>query len=324
MQSGAIGRNLAIAAAVIGLAVSAAAAPAENIHLAAATAAAGNDLKGILAICYPRPPGVRGAAPASGTAEPTKVFDNLYFLGLPTVSAWALNTSEGIIVLDSLDNADEARTNIEGGLRKLGLDPAAIKFIVVTHAHGDHYGGATYLAEKFHAHIVMSDIDWGVLEGPRRANYPANWGPIPKRDIAVEDGKSLTLGDTTIEFHLTPPHTPGTLSIIMPLTDGGAHHVGAEWGGTAFNFAPTVANFTTYADSAAKFARIAKQKNADVILSNHPSYDDALDKIGSLKTRAAGQPNPFVVGQATVQRFFTVAGECAKAAADKAKAAGSP
>ena len=63
------------------------------------------------------------------------------------MSAWALTTSAGIIVLDSLDNASEAQEYIEGGLRKLGLDPTQIKYVVITHAHGDHYGGAQSLAE---------------------------------------------------------------------------------------------------------------------------------------------------------------------------------
>jgi metallo-beta-lactamase class B len=241
------------------------------------------------------------------------VFDNLYFLGIQNVSAWALTTSAGIIVLDALDNPGEAQQYIEGGLRKLGVDPTQIKYVVVTHAHGDHYGGAQYLADKFHARLVMSDIDWKVLEGPPRANYPANWGPVPRRDMAVKDGDKLTLGDTTIEFYITPPHTPGTISIIMPLKDGNARHVGAEWGGTAFNFQPTPENFATYAASAERFAKIARDKGVDVPISNHSTYDNAFEKIAALKARKPGQPNPFVTGAQSEQRYLTVAAECAKA-----------
>src|SRR5579864_9264205 len=288
------------------------AAETKESHLAAAAAAAGQDLKGILSVCDPRR---AGRAPAStvNSAEPAKVFDNLYFLGIPNVSAWALTTSAGIIALDSLDNASEAQTYIEGGLKKLGLDPTQIKYVVVTHAHGDHYGGAQYLAGKFHAHVVMSDIDWKVLEGPPRARYPANWGPIPKRDMSVRDGDQLTLGDTTIEFYVTPPHTPGTISIVMPLKEGNARHVGGEWGGTAFNFAPTPENFATYAASAERFAKIARDEGVDVPMSNHSTYDNAFGKIAALKARKPGDPNPFVTGAASEQRFLTVAAECAKA-----------
>src|SRR5262249_12033830 len=164
---------------------------------------------GMLTTC-----GIPRRTPAARSdGSPAKVFDNLYFLGnaplsgdIPTVTAWALTTSEGIILLDSLANANEATTYIEGGLKKLGLDPGSIRYVVVTHAHGDHYGGAQYLADKFHAHVVMSDTDWKVLEGPLPADWPAYWGAPPKRDLSVSDGDTLTLADTTIEFYVTPPH----------------------------------------------------------------------------------------------------------------------
>ena len=35
-------------------------------------------------------------------AEPEKVFDNLYFLGTKFHTAWALNTGDGIIIIDTL------------------------------------------------------------------------------------------------------------------------------------------------------------------------------------------------------------------------------
>ena len=59
--------------------------------------------------------------------EPAKVFDNLYFVGTKVHSAWALTGSEGIILIDTLYEyaSDE---EIIGGLRKLGLDPAAVKY----------------------------------------------------------------------------------------------------------------------------------------------------------------------------------------------------
>lgn len=307
-------RLFAATIVAMGLSAPVLGAESRDAHIAAATAAAGQDLKGILSICNPRT-AARAPVAVRADIQPAKIFDNLYFLGISNVSAWALTTSAGIIVLDALDNANEAQQYIEGGLRKLGLDPAQIKYVVVTHAHGDHYGGGQYLADKFHAHIIMSDIDWKVLEGPRRANYPANWGPIPKRDMPVKDGDHLTLGDTTIEFYITPPHTPGTISIIMPLKEGNTRHVGGEWGGTAFNFPPTSQNFATYAASAERFARIAREKGVDVPLSNHSTYDNAFEKIAALKARKPGDPNPFVTGADSEQRFLMVAAECAKAMA---------
>src|SRR5258705_5623743 len=282
-------------------------------HVRAATVAAGLDLGGILTVCLPRNgPDPR---PANDAVEPMKVFDNLYYVGIQSVSAWALTTSDGIIVLDTLNNAQEAQTFIEGGLRKLRLNPAQIKYIVITHAHADHYGGATYLADKFHAQLVMSDIDWTYLESPPQRPDAPNRGPIPKRGLSVKDGDKLTLGDTTIEMYVTPPHTAGTLSLVIPLKDGGMQHFAGEWGGTAFNFAPTLENFKTYAASAERFAKIAADRKVDVPLSNHPIFDDALLKMPALKARKAGQPHPFITGAASEARYLTVAAECAKARA---------
>ena len=84
-------------------------------------------------------------------------------------------------------------------MRKLGLDPMQVKYVVITHAHADHYGGAQYLADKLKAQLVMSETDWNFLATAQRSTNPER-GPIPRRGMAVKDGDKLTLGDTTIEM----------------------------------------------------------------------------------------------------------------------------
>src|SRR5262245_60074429 len=77
-------------------------------------------------------------------AEPAKVFDNLYFVGGKVHSSWALTTSEGIILIDTIYtyNSEEL---VVGGMKKLGLDPRDIKYVLISHAHADHIGGAETL-----------------------------------------------------------------------------------------------------------------------------------------------------------------------------------
>ena len=162
-------------------------------------------------------------------AEPVKVFDNLYFVGMTEYSAWAVVTSQGIIVIDTIYNYS-VEDEIVGGLKKLGFDPANIKYAIVSHAHTDHSGGARYLQDHFGTKIVLSAADWDLFE----SNTPE--AARPKRDIVATDGYKLTLGDTTLTLHLTPGHTPGAISTIIPVKDQGRPHVVAEWGGTAFNF----------------------------------------------------------------------------------------
>src|SRR5262245_40708804 len=209
-----------------------------DIHVQAARKAAGQEYQGIFnSTCgrlTPAPPAAP-AAPrqpgppprASWYAEPAKVFDNLYFLGQTEYSAWAVTTSQGIIVIDTIFDYS-VEDEVVGGMKKLGLDPAQIKYVIVSHGHFDHSGGAKFLQEKFGAKVILSAADWDLLD---KSNQPK-----PKRDMVATDGMKLTLGDTTLTPYITPGHTLGTISTIIPVKDNGSPHVVAEWGGTAFNW----------------------------------------------------------------------------------------
>jgi len=264
--------------------------------------------RGAAGVAAPAPQrGQRGAPPASQWhAEPVKVFDNLYFVGMTEYSAWAVVTSAGIIVIDTIYDYS-IEDEVAGGLKKLGLDPANIKYAIVSHAHVDHDGGARYLQDHFGTRIILSAADWDLFENS--TPEPSR----PKRDIVATDGYKLTLGDTTLTLYLTPGHTPGTISTIIPVKDNGQPHVVAEWGGTAFNFTKTPANFQTYIDSARRFSDIVARAGADVIISNHTNYDGSKTKLPLLATRKAGERHPYVVGNESVRRYLKVAEECATA-----------
>jgi metallo-beta-lactamase class B len=248
------------------------------------------------------------AAPARETwyAEPLKVFDNLYYVGMTEFSAWAITTSDGIILLDAIyDYSVEAE--VAEGLKKLGLDPRTIKYVIVSHGHLDHAGGAKYLQDTYGARLVMSAADYDLLD-----QQNPSWKP--KRDMVATDGMKLTLGDTTLTLHLTPGHTLGTISTLIPLRDGKRTHMAAAWGGTRFNFGRNREQLAMYAASAARFRDLAGAANADVLLSNHTDFDGSKVKMPAVRARAAEAPHPYVVGTDTVKRYLTVANECAQAA----------
>src|SRR5436190_5923905 len=107
-------------------------------HLAAARDAAGSDLRSYPALGNSANPNYK--PPARSMADlmgmpappPGKAFDNLYFVGSKWVSTWALTTSDGIILIDAMDNEEEAERIVEGGLKALGLDPSKVK---IHHRH---------------------------------------------------------------------------------------------------------------------------------------------------------------------------------------------
>jgi metallo-beta-lactamase class B len=263
-------------------------------------------------------PNLLSAMPNSGlprntnksVAPFTKVFDQFYFIGLGSVGSWVLNTKDGIIQFDTLNNADEAEHIILAGYKQLGLDPARVKYIVISHGHADHYGGARYLQDHMAgAKVVMSAADYDLAE--RRAKGPrANGVPAPRRDLVATDGEKLTLGNTSVTLYITPGHTPGTLSAIIPVTDHGKHHMIGFWGGTGYpgTFTPTQdsGGLDAYKESLLRFTKLAVDAGVDTPISNHSEIDGSFEKAQMMKSRKAGEPNPFVLGQSTYIRFMGV------------------
>ena len=306
----------AVLAAACACALSAAQPTEVERHVAAARAAAGVEHAGMVDRLCPVPSAIPPVAPvAQGGgdparerwhAEPQKVFDNLYFVGMTEFASWAVTTSDGIIVIDPLFDYS-VEDEVVGGLKKLGFDPADIRYVLISHGHLDHAGGAKLLQERFGARLLMSAADWDMV-----AREKPRWQPA--RDLVITDGEKLTLGDTTLTMYLTPGHTAGTVSTLIPLRDGTQKHVAALWGGTLFNFSPDAARFKAYADSAARMRELAANAGADVLLSNHTDYDGSKVKLPALAKRSPGAPHPYVVGADSVRRYLTVANECAQAA----------
>jgi metallo-beta-lactamase class B len=234
------------------------------------------------------------------------VFDNLYFVGEKEYSAWAVTTSEGIILVDTIWDYSVA-DEVVGGLKKLGFDPAQIKYAVVTHGHRDHVGGAKFLQDHFGTRIILSAVDWDLVEQSPRVTVK------PRRDMVATDGQKLTLGDTTLTLYLTPGHTLGAVSVLIPVKDNGKPHLVAEWGGTGFNFQHSRERFQTYVASAERFGDIVARSGADVLIANHTNLDGSKVKLPALAARKAGDENPWVIGNAAVRGYVKVAEECARA-----------
>ncbi|HEV7691090.1 MAG TPA: MBL fold metallo-hydrolase [Hyphomonadaceae bacterium] len=290
-------------------------------HRAAAKAAAGEKFTGLYtatcgadaAAATPAPARARpaGGGPpdrAEWYAPPHQVFDNLYWVGTKEHSAWALKTSEGIILLDTLYSyAVEAE--IVDGLKTLGLDPASIKYVIISHAHGDHDQGAALLQSRFGTKVVMGAPDWATTVA--RTTYA---GGVAKRDIEAVDGQKITLGDTSVTLVTTPGHTLGTLSLLFPVKDHGRTLTVAYSGGTTFNFQHTAERFDTYIASQQKFAKAAAAAGATVVLSNHSVFDHAVEYAPkAMEKRADGKPHVFEVGKQGVANYLKVLEECAVA-----------
>lgn len=267
------------------------------------------------------PPPVRNQS-STAKAEPPRAiapgqaFRNLYFVGHARASAWVIRTSAGLILVDALDNSGQAQDYIEGGMRALGLEPAQIKVMIITHFHYDHAGGAAYLARKYHPQVIMGAADWQSLaEAQNDLPEPARL----VRGLAVTGSDAVTLGDTKVELFATPGHTEGTLSLVFPVQDSNRTRLAVLWGGTDIRTWPGVAPgiaFAAYARSAQSMRELVAKRGIDVFLSNHASADGTEAKLATLSNGAVPS-NPFVSSIARTERAFEMFRECALARTQK-------
>ena len=236
-----------------------------------------------------------------------KIFDNLYFIPVPYVSSFAISTPDGIIMIDTLNTPDEAKNVIVPALKKFGLDPAKIKYAIVTHEHGDHFGGAKYLQDTYGTKIYASAKAWDAMDKLKGGKVEP-----PKRDLVAADGTKLTLGGETVTMYLTPGHTVGTVSVLFPVTDHGTKHMVYDWGGTSVHNEL----LPTYIQSLERFREIAFKAGADVAISEH---HHVMTRALGYFTDPKGGKSPLVFGTDGLKRYTDVHLDCLKWAEARVK-----
>lgn len=212
--------------------------------------------------------------------EAFQMFDNLYYVGIDFVSAYVVPTSEGLILIDT--TYDNTVDHLVNGMRQFGFDPADIKYILVTHWHADHLGGVDKLFAMSGATVGMVGPDWDSRFIKHSLPADSIW--------RIEDGDTLTLGDTTMELFHTPGHTKGVLSIAFTVYDNGTPHRAFTFGGTGLNFSGV--------EQAQQFLhsidRIRRMPTIEVNVANHETMGRIFERAERMKTRKEGDPHPFV------------------------------
>lgn len=242
---------------------------------------------------------------------PTKIFDNLYVIGNSGTAAYVVQTSDGLLMIDSL-GANQVETQLLPGFAALGLDPAQVKVILIGHGHADHFGGSPYMQEHFGSKVYISAADWDLMEHPSAAAQAKGPLPVlPKHDQVVAEGQPVVLGDLKVMPVALPGHTPGSMGYIFPVKDGGKTRMAAIYAGTILT--PNIISdqgLETYLKSVKHFQEETKKAKVEVEIQNHPLMDPIQSKLDRLKARKPGEPNPFVVGQAGYQKFLEVMAGC--------------
>ena len=238
------------------------------------------------------------------SAVPTKVFDNVYYVGGMEIGGWVIDTGDGYIMLDAGYDYSYEEFLINN-MKKLGLDPAKIKYILVTHAGPDHVGAVPKFQRDYPNIKVIYNID---IKNP------------PIVTTVMKDGDTLTLGNTTITMVSTPRRVGGDgFSYLIPVKIKGKRHMWATFGNTNAS-GGTIDDKFQYRTSMAKFITYVKNLGADIAISSHPFVDASLDRMEIIREcndrhgrhDQCGPHNPFLIGKKAALRYFEIMDWCSE------------
>lgn len=235
--------------------------------------------------------------PWEGYVKPFRIFGNLYFVGTVPASTHVIDTGDGLIVIDP--GLPNSLYLVLENMRALGLNPYDIKYIINTHGHFDHCGASKALAELTGAKNIINKADEPLANGTVDLTWASDLGftyyEYFNPDILVDDGDTVSLGNTTVLFKAAPGHTAGTMAIFFDVTDGKSTFRAAMHGGVGRNsmrkeFLDKVG---LSADIREKFVpAIEKMLNekVDIMLGNHVRQNDTLGKAEQMTENN----NPFI------------------------------
>ena len=146
--------------------------------------------------------------------EPERIYGPLYYVGPLGVTAYLIETEEGLILIDTghQDDGDLVADNI----RKLGFDPGDVKAILLTHWHWDHTGGASRLRELTKAPVMIHELD---AEAVETGSYRGEERIFPacKVDRRLKDGEVIHHGGVSLTTHHLPGQSAGEVAYTTTL-----------------------------------------------------------------------------------------------------------
>lgn len=145
--------------------------------------------------------------------EPFRIADHTWYVGTEGLAALLIETPQGAIVLDG--GLPQASDLLLANLRKLGVAPEQVRWILHSHAHIDHAGPLAALQRATGGRVATNAESAALLA--RGGSDDLHFGdgmafPPVQTDRFLQDGETVQVGDIALVAHFTPGHSPGSLS----------------------------------------------------------------------------------------------------------------
>ncbi len=226
---------------------------------------------------------------------PHRVVGNVYYVGTSFLACFLITTREGNILVNS--GLEQSVPLIRASIEKLGFRFEDTKILLESHAHIDHVAGHALVKKLTGAQVFAMAGDAEVIAagGAGDFQYEQQWHWAPCRvDRILQDGETVTLGDTVLTAHLTPGHTRGCTAWSLNELENGKSLRVVIVGSARANPGYRLVDNSKYPQIAEDFKRtfrVLQSLDCDVFLGAHGWYYGMEAKFARIGRSAE---NPFI------------------------------
>ena len=133
-----------------------------------------------------------------------RIFGNVWYVGDDWVCVHLIDTGDGLLLIDS-GNAG-ATAMLVNAIWEAGFNPADVKWIIHSHGHLDHIGGAMFFKRMFGTQLLLAEPDARMFrEQPWISAIQNTYNDCDSLfvpDYEIKEGDVLTFGSTVITCYL--------------------------------------------------------------------------------------------------------------------------
>ncbi len=232
--------------------------------------------------------------------KPFQIYGNLYYVGDSWVCVHIVDTGDGLLMFDAGNCGAEAM--LIQCIWEMGFNPADVKWIILSHAHMDHFGAVNFFKRMYGTKIYLGAPDVKMMREHPELTMVHESGncmnELFEADDEINEGDVLTFGNTEIKFYLVPGHTKGCIACFFNVSNGKETKRVGYYGGFGFNtlqraFLEEIGDYELQArkDYMNSLMKVRDEK-VEIFMGNHTENVNLLEKRAYMLAHPG--ENPFL------------------------------